>query len=95
METLKTYWWLINLAALLLCAADKLRAKKGRWRIPEDTLLLSALLGGSAGLLAGMLLFRHKTKHKKFTLLVPLLLALQLGGEVLLQRPETLLNFLK
>ncbi len=77
-----TLWLLylleINLAALLLCAVDKSRARKNVWRVPEGTLLLSAVLGGASGLLLGMLLLRHKTKHKKFTIGVPLLLACQL-----------------
>ena len=53
---------------------DKRRAKKKRWRIPEVTLLASALLGGSIGALAGMYLFRHKTRHLKFKLGLPLIL---------------------
>ena len=73
--------WLagLNLLAFLLCGIDKWQAKKGRWRIPEKTLFLSALLGGSIGLLLGMKVFRHKTKHKSFTIGVPAILVLQLG----------------
>ena len=73
--------WLagLNLLAFLLCGIDKWKAKKGRWRIPEKTLFLSALLGGSIGLLLGMKVFRHKTKHKSFTIGVPAILVLQLG----------------
>lgn len=69
----------INLAALLLCAIDKRRAAKGMWRVSEGALLLSAVLGGSAGLLLGMGLLRHKTKHKRFAIGVPLILATQLA----------------
>ncbi len=76
-----TLWQLylaeINAAALLLCAVDKRQAKKGDWRVPESVLLLAAALGGSAGLLLGMVLLRHKTRHKSFTLGVPLLLLAQ------------------
>lgn len=57
--------------------ADKRRAKRNAWRIPEVRLMLTAALGGSIGVLAGMYLFRHKTKHPKFTLGVPLILAVQ------------------
>ena len=73
--------WLagLNLLAFLLCGIDKWKAKKGRWRIPEKTLFLSALLGGSIGLLLGMKVFRHKTKHKSLTIGVPAILVLQLG----------------
>lgn len=53
------------------------RGKKPRRRIPEKTLFLIAALGGSLGVLAGMYLFRHKTKHKSFVFGVPLILAAQ------------------
>lgn len=73
--------WLagINLLALVLCGIDKWKARRDRWRIPEKTLFLSAILGGSVGLLVGMHLFRHKTKHKSFTIGVPLIFIFQLG----------------
>lgn len=77
METLKLYWWMMNGAALILFLSDKLRARRGAWRIPESTLLFSAVLGGSAGALLGMLLFRHKSRHKRFMILIPLLFCLQ------------------
>ena len=57
--------------------ADKQKAKRGRWRIPESTLLTVALMGGSIGSMAGMYLFRHKTRHLKFSLGLPLILAAQ------------------
>ena len=72
------YLLLINAAAFLLMLVDKLKAKKNRWRIPERTLFGSALLGGSIGALCGMYTFRHKTKHLKFTVGVPVILVLQL-----------------
>ncbi len=56
---------------------DKYKARKGKWRTPEATLLWLAFLGGALGALLGMLTFRHKTKHKKFQILVPLFLILQ------------------
>ena len=73
--------WLagISLLALVLCGIDKWKARRDRWRIPEKTLFLSAILGGSVGLLVGMHLFRHKTKHKSFTIGVPLIFIFQLG----------------
>ena len=58
--------------------ADKWKAKKNRWRIPEATLMGVAALGGSIGALAGMYLVRHKTQHPKFTLGIPLILAIQM-----------------
>ena len=62
-----------------LFGIDKRRAKKGMWRISEKTLLLCAFFMGSPGALAGMRVFRHKTKHKKFTVLAPLFLVLNAG----------------
>ena len=69
---------LINLFAFALYGIDKAKAKRGAWRIPEATLLLVAFLGGSFGALLGMELFRHKTKHAKFRILVPLFLVLHI-----------------
>ena len=78
LQILTTYLVLVNAWAFVLMLADKLKAKKGAWRIPEATLIGSALLGGSIGAIAGMYLFRHKTRHIKFSLGLPLILAAQL-----------------
>ena len=78
MKLLLVYLLIINAAAFALMLADKWKAKKNRWRIPEATLMGVAALGGSIGALAGMHLVRHKTQHPKFTLGIPLLLAIQL-----------------
>lgn len=56
---------------------DKSRARSGAWRVPEKRLLLLALAGGAAGVLLGMKVFRHKTRHAGFTILVPLMLVAQ------------------
>ena len=69
---------LINAAGLLVMLADKKKARKNLWRIPEATLLTIAALGGSIGILAGMYLFHHKTKKPKFFIGVPLILIAQL-----------------
>lgn len=79
MNLWQVYLLEINLVALLLCAIDKVCARKNEWRVPEATLLLSAVLGGSGGLLLGMMLFRHKTKHKRFRIGVPLILLVQVS----------------
>ena len=71
------YLLLINAAAFVLMLADKRKARKNRWRIPERTLILSAALGGSIGALLGMYTFRHKTKHPKFYIGIPVILAAQ------------------
>lgn len=72
------YLELINLAAFALFGIDKRRAQKKRWRIPEATLILSAILGGSIGALFGMLLFRHKTRKPRFYVGIPVILAMQI-----------------
>ena len=71
------YLLLINAAAFAVMLADKHRAKKKRWRVPEKVLLGIALIGGSPGCLLGMYLVRHKTKHKTFTIGMPVILILQ------------------
>ena len=70
---------LINALTMLLMLADKSMARKNLWRIPESTLLTAAAFGGSIGALAGMYLFRHKTRHLKFTLGVPAILMVQVA----------------
>ena len=72
------YLIIINAAGFLLMLADKRKARRGAWRIPEATLIGAAALGGSIGVLAGMYLVRHKTRHLKFTLGVPFILIGQL-----------------
>lgn len=72
------YGCVINLAGFLSMGLDKNRAKRGAWRIPERTLFLIAILGGSPGSILGMQLFRHKTKHKQFVLGMPAILVIQL-----------------
>ena len=76
--SITTYLVLMNAAAFVLMHADKKRARKGRWRIPESTLLAIAALGGSAGAIIGMYVFRHKTRHPKFTVGLPLILIFQI-----------------
>ena len=80
---------LINLTAFALFGIDKKRAKKKQWRIPEKTLFLSAILGGSIGALLGMQLFRHKTKHWYFRYGIPFILLLQAALMVFLLRRGT------
>ena len=68
------YLLFINLIGILIMLIDKRKAEKGSWRIPEKTLLIVALLGGSIGTIIGMYRFRHKTKKLKFTLGFPIIL---------------------
>jgi uncharacterized membrane protein YsdA (DUF1294 family) len=74
---LSIYLAIINALGLLLMLADKLRAKKKQWRIPERILLLVAFLGGSLGTMLGMYAFRHKTKHPRFSIGVPVIMIVQ------------------
>ena len=72
----------MNVYAFVVYGLDKLYAKKKQWRIPEAHLILAAALFGAFGAFLGMRLFRHKTKHTKFTVTVPLLLILQIAFAV-------------
>lgn len=84
MQYLLIYLLILNAAGFLLMLIDKKKAQLGRWRIRESTLMTVAVLGGSIGSLMGMKLFRHKTKHLKFTLGIPVILALQIMAAVIL-----------
>lgn len=68
------YLVVINIVGFLAMFIDKEKAKRGAWRIPEKTLFLLTLLGGGIGTIAGMYLFRHKTKKLKFTVGFPVIL---------------------
>ena len=77
-KILLVYLLIINAIGFILMLADKIKAKKNLWRIPEATLFLVAAIGGSIGSLLGMYTFRHKTKHISFLLGMPLILAVQI-----------------
>ena len=74
---LLVYLFIVNASGFLLMLADKIKAKKNAWRIPESVLFLIAVLGGSLGSLLGMYTFRHKTRHIQFILGMPLIFATQ------------------
>lgn len=74
------YLLITNVAGLAIMGIDKRKAIKGAWRIPEKTLFLFSLIGGSVGTWAGMYLFHHKTKHWYFVIGMPLILILQVFG---------------
>ena len=67
----------INVVTFFIYCIDKWKARRGKWRIPEDTLIWLAIAGGSIGALLGIYLFRHKTQHKKFTLGIPAIILVQ------------------
>ena len=72
------YLLIINLLGFIIMLIDKQRSIHKEWRIPEKTLLEISIFGGSIGMLLGMSSFRHKTKHKKFTIGVPFILLMQI-----------------
>ena len=72
------YLILINLIAFLAMYVDKRKAKYGKWRIPEQTLFILALIGGSIGAIAGMYAFHLKTKKLRFSIGFPVILVLQI-----------------
>ena len=79
MKMILVYLLIINAAGFLVMTIDKLYAKKNMWRVPEKTLMGIAAIGGSIGVLIAMYTVRHKTKHAKFVIGVPLILVIQVG----------------
>ena len=78
-DWLGVYLLIVNVATIAVCGADKRRAKQGRWRVPEKTLFLLAIVGGSVGALLGMWAFHHKTRHWYFRYGIPAILVVQLA----------------
>ncbi len=76
------YLVLVNVIAFTTFGADKVKARKQKWRVPEKTLFLLALLGGGLGAFLGMRVFHHKTKHWYFQVFIPLILVVQLAALV-------------
>lgn len=74
------YFISLNILALFLMGLDKYKAKKQLWRIPESTLFIIAVIGGSIGAIIGMYAFRHKTRHWYFVYGLPAILLLQIAG---------------
>ncbi|MDD6027714.1 MAG: DUF1294 domain-containing protein [Bacteroidales bacterium] len=78
------YLLAVNSLTFLLYGIDKYKAKKGRWRISEATLLTMAAIGGSIGAWAGMRTWHHKTMHKKFKYGIPVIIIMQIAFVVYL-----------
>ena len=79
MSYLITYYILaINVITFVIYGIDKLKAKKGKWRIPETCLLGLAVIGGSIGAYLGIKVWHHKTLHKKFKYGIPAIIILQI-----------------
>ena len=89
MKLLLYYLIVINALGLLIMLIDKHNAVHSQRRIPERSLLLVALIGGSFGSLCGMYLFRHKTRHLKFSLGLPVIFAVQLTAGLLIYVKST------
>ena len=85
MNIILGYLLAVNIATFFLYGIDKYKAKKGRWRISEATLLLMAVIGGSIGAWVGMRIWHHKTMHKKFKYGIPIIIILQVTIAVYLQ----------
>ena len=79
MDMIIFYYIAVNIVAFAMYGADKFFAKKDMWRISEKALLGIAAIGGAFGAFAGMETFRHKTKHAKFKILVPVLMLAHAG----------------
>ena len=79
-----SYLIIINLIGFVIMGVDKLKAKKRAWRIPESTLFVVALIGGSLGTTVGMHAFRHKTRHWYFLYGMPAILVIQIAIVVVL-----------
>ena len=84
MNIILGYLLAINIASFFLYGIDKYKAKKGRWRISEATLLTMAAIGGSIGAWVGMRIWHHKTMHKKFKYGIPIIIIMQVALAVYL-----------
>lgn len=72
------YLLIINIIGFLTMGIDKIKAIKGMWRIPENTLFTFTFLGGGVGTILGMYIFKHKTKKLKFVIGMPFILILEI-----------------
>lgn len=82
MKYLYTYLFIINAVGFIVMIADKHYSRNNHHRIPEINLILIAIVGGSIGILLGMYTVRHKTRHKLFTVGVPIILAVQIAAVI-------------
>lgn len=80
----------INIASFLINCIDKYKAKHGKWRIPESTLWLFAIIGGATGGFTAMQMIRHKTKHKSFMTGMPILMIIQITAIVYILKVITI-----
>ena len=72
------YFLFINLIGIFVMYSDKKKSRKGKWRTPENNIFAIAIAYGALGIFMGMRLFRHKTKHNKFVIGIPLILIVEI-----------------
>ena len=77
-KALVIYYIIINIILFILMGIDKLRAKKNKWRVPESSLFIISIMGGSIGGFCGMYLFHHKTKKWSFKIIYALSLVIHI-----------------
>ncbi|WP_461812704.1 DUF1294 domain-containing protein [Faecalimonas sp.] len=94
MKNIIIYLCVVNIIAFILYGADKEKAKRHKWRIPEATLLSVAFVGGSIGAFLGMQIFHHKTKKAKFHIGIPMILVMQIIGIMVIQTHFSLFSYL-
>ena len=80
MRVIALYLTAVNIIGFALFGMDKQRAVRHAWRIKESTLFITAIIGGSVGCIIGMQVFRHKTKHMKFVIGMPMVLIMQMAA---------------
>lgn len=78
LESISIIIVIINIVTFIIYGIDKYKAKKGKWRIPENSLIGLAIIGGSIGAYLGMRVWHHKTMHLKFKYGIPLIIVIQL-----------------
>ena len=81
-----SYLLIVNIIAFITVYIDKQKAIKKQWRIRESTIIFISLIGGSIGTYLGMYFFRHKTKHLKFTLGIPIIILIQLSTYLIIKK---------
>jgi uncharacterized membrane protein YsdA (DUF1294 family) len=77
MEIFLYYFLAINLFGVFIMYSDKKKSRKGKWRTPENTIFTIAAAFGALGVFIGMRMFKHKTKHNKFVIGIPIILGVQ------------------
>ncbi|MEA4848303.1 MAG: DUF1294 domain-containing protein [Clostridiaceae bacterium] len=78
MKALLIYLIIVNIAAFAIMGTDKYKAQRNKWRVSETSIFILGLIGGGTGIFLGMRFFRHKTKHLKFTLGIPVIVIINI-----------------